>query len=258
MAMGGLMAVTGEPGRPPLRVAGDQAYHLAGCYAAYGIVLALFQRLATGSGRQVDISLQEAVAAVIPESGISGYLFRGTRVERAGPSRQSIFPYGIFRASDGYVSIAGITMPFWDNIAAWVAEETGDPTITDEAFRVPSSQRAEFADLLTALIEQVTTRYTMEELYQEGQRRRFPIAPVNTPGTLIDDLQLRQRGFFVEVEHPAAGALTYPGEPYAFGESPWRIRRPAPRLGEHNGEIYEGELGLSRAELSALMASGAI
>ncbi len=257
-AMGGLMSVTGEPGRPPLRVVGDQAYHLAGCYAAYGIVLALFERLATGTGQHVDISLQEAVAAVIPESGVSGYLFRGTRVERSGGSRRTIFPYGIFRSRDGYVSIAGITMPFWDNIAAWIAEESGDSTITDAAFRVPSSQRAEFADLLTALIEQVTTRYTMEELYQEGQRRRFPIAPVNTPGSLAADRQLRERGFFVEVDHPAAGTLTYPGAPYAFSESPWRIRRPAPRLGEHNTEIYEGELGLSRAELATLTASGAI
>jgi crotonobetainyl-CoA:carnitine CoA-transferase CaiB-like acyl-CoA transferase len=100
--------------------------------------------------------------------------------------------------------------------------------------------------------------YTKEHLYEEGQRRGLLVAPVNTPQDLVENPQLNYRRWFTPVEHPElATTITYAGPPYRFAETPWRIRRP-PRIGEHNQEVYCGELGLSQEQLAALTDAGII
>ncbi|GAG32309.1 unnamed protein product, partial [marine sediment metagenome] len=98
--------------------------------------------------------------------------------------------------------------------------------------------------------------YTKEHLYEEGQRRGLLVAPVNTPKDLLANPQLNYRRWFTPVEHPELETtITYPGPPYRLGETPWRIGRP-PRIGEHNQEVYCGELGLSQEQLAALTDAG--
>jgi len=95
-----------------------------------------------------------------------------------------------------------------------------------------------------------------EEVYHRAQERGFTWGAVRAPEEVLDDPHLHDRGFWKEVEHPELGrSFTYPGEAAIFNGSPWRISRRSPLIGEHNIEIFCGELGLSRAKLSVLAES---
>jgi crotonobetainyl-CoA:carnitine CoA-transferase CaiB-like acyl-CoA transferase len=101
--------------------------------------------------------------------------------------------------------------------------------------------------------------HTKAALYEGGQRRRLLIGPVNSARDLLEDKQLQARDWFTTSMQAAAdGPVVYPGPPYRFSEVPWAIRRPAPLLGEHNVEIYAGELGLTHEQLRILAGAGVI
>jgi benzylsuccinate CoA-transferase BbsE subunit len=115
-----------------------------------------------------------------------------------------------------------------------------------------AAYRREKLDHITEVMERWSRTKTVEELMQQGQLLRFTWGRVNSPEQVLANEQLRDRGFFVELEHPSEGrSFTYAGAPAQFSASPWRLRRPAPRLGEHNDEVYEA-LGLTQAELTVL------
>jgi crotonobetainyl-CoA:carnitine CoA-transferase CaiB-like acyl-CoA transferase len=111
--------------------------------------------------------------------------------------------------------------------------------------------------LVLTSITDLTSRYTVDEIYHEGQRRHLAFTPVNTAAA-ADDPQLAARKYSVEVEHSGTSALRYPGAPYRHSETPWSITRAAPRVGEHNEEIYCGELGLTDGALRDLKQRGIV
>ena len=101
--------------------------------------------------------------------------------------------------------------------------------------------------------------HTKQELYEEGQRRRLLIGPVNSAQDLLENTQLNARSWFQQVPHPELGdSITYPGPPFRPAETPWRIARRPPLLGEHTAEVLGGELGLTHEQLTALAAAGVI
>jgi CoA:oxalate CoA-transferase len=101
-------------------------------------------------------------------------------------------------------------------------------------------------------------QHTMDEIYDGGQRLGCAIGKVVGPRDLFADRQLEDRDYFVELEHPRAGTLTYAGVGHRFSRTPAAYERPAPLLGEHNEEIYCSLLGYSREQLEALRASGVL
>jgi crotonobetainyl-CoA:carnitine CoA-transferase CaiB-like acyl-CoA transferase len=101
-------------------------------------------------------------------------------------------------------------------------------------------------------------KFTTEEFFEEASRRGVTAVPVYRLDQIVDNPHLAARHFFQEVEHPTIGSLRVPKLPYYSAEFPWRPRRPAPLLGEHNDDVYRGDLGLSAAELEALQASGTV
>jgi crotonobetainyl-CoA:carnitine CoA-transferase CaiB-like acyl-CoA transferase len=146
----------------------------------------------------------------------------------------------------------------WKVLARWIHEVTGIEAVLDPLFEGPSSNRLPHRDLLDVYITDLTRRFTVAEIYREGQRRHLAFTPVNSARAVVDDPHLAARGYFVDVEQPGGGGLRYPGAPYRHEETPWRIARPAPTAGQHNAEIYRGELGLSTARLRALEGSGVL
>jgi crotonobetainyl-CoA:carnitine CoA-transferase CaiB-like acyl-CoA transferase len=139
--------------------------------------------------------------------------------------------------------------------ASWrlLSEHAGPGPFTQAA--VTDEELAHVYGVLTDFF----LKHTKEELCTEAQRREIILFAVHTPRDLLEHPQLRARGFFVPLHHAELGeTLIYPGAPYQLSETPWQLRRRAPLIGEHNEEIYGGELGLSRAELAVLMAAGAI
>jgi len=119
--------------------------------------------------------------------------------------------------------------------------------------------RAEHAEHLFDVLDDWVKDYARDELLERAQALRLPYATVRSPEALFADEQLAARGYFVEVEHPELGrSFSYPGAPYLFSGSPWRVTRRPPLLGEHTHEILREELGLTTAELAALTAEGII
>jgi crotonobetainyl-CoA:carnitine CoA-transferase CaiB-like acyl-CoA transferase len=148
--------------------------------------------------------------------------------------------------------------PFWDAFVSWLKEEGIESALASEAWR-DLAYRLEHAGAITDAIEQLVARLDREALFHEGQRRRLLVMPVNTVDDLLADDQLRERDFFVSVEHPELGrTLTDSGVPYRMSRTPVAVTRRAPLLGEHNDEVYRDLLGLSDAELVDLRAEGVV
>ncbi|MCZ6872503.1 MAG: CoA transferase [bacterium] len=255
LAMGGLMYLCGEPDAPPVPPGGDQGHHLAALNGVTGTLIALWNRELTGAGQHVDVSMQAAVANAL-ETTHQTYDFNREIRTRWGHKREGA-AY-ILPCQDGYIALLCAGSLGWPKLVAWLQDEGCDNGLGDERFLDDVYRFEHDAEVHATLQAFFCTKFKTE-IYTEAQRRRIPLAPVNTPRDLAESPQLRARGFFVEVEHAELGAtVSYPGAPYTLSETPWRIKRRPPKLGEHNEEIYMHELGLSRADLTALRTAGII
>ena len=256
-AMGGYMYVTGWPHTPPTRLWGSQAYHTASNRAFIAALLALYNRLNTGEGQHVDVSMQEAVAATTEHVNIA-YIYVGTPAIRCGFRHGGVF-VATWRCKDGYASITTNTQQAWDDLRAWMTEDGMAGDLMDEKYNDRFILRGADSDHVEKLIERWTMCHTRQEITEWGQARHHPWGSVVTPAELLDNPQLWDRGFLIEVEHPEFGTtFTYPGAPYKLSRSPWKLRTTAPRTGQHNAEVYRDELGLSDEELEVLAGAGAI
>jgi crotonobetainyl-CoA:carnitine CoA-transferase CaiB-like acyl-CoA transferase len=127
----------------------------------------------------------------------------------------------------------------WEALSHWIHELTGNEEVLDPMFHGPSSKRIPYCELLDLFISEMTCQLTVQEAYHEGQRRHIAFTPVSTAASVANDGQLAARDFFVDLEIEASGTLRFPGAPYKHDLTPWRIARPAPRVGEHNREILD-------------------
>jgi crotonobetainyl-CoA:carnitine CoA-transferase CaiB-like acyl-CoA transferase len=241
-AMGGLMHLTGEPEREPLKLPLSQAEFQAGLNAAVAILCAVFYRDMAGEGQYIDISVQEAVASIL-EGAISTYSYSGHVLNRIGARHHYKCPATVMKAKDGYVHIeAGA---YWDHFAAITeAPQLLEPCLS-------SILRYQYTDEIEEAIRPWVQSRTAEEIFSKGQEWRIPVAKVMGVEELNSDPQYAARNYFQNIDHPRAGRLSYPGAPFKMSETPAAISR-APLLGEHNEEIYAGLLGLSADELAGL------
>ncbi|MBI4331302.1 MAG: CoA transferase [Chloroflexi bacterium] len=251
MATGGLLLKCGWPDLPPQRMAGSQAYFMASVQAAAGTLMALYQRPATGEGQHVDVSVQASVP-VSMQTVIQIFEKTGRIRQRAGnsPVRDNRSADTVFPCKDGYVDIGQLTgISSWERLVNWLdsGEAAGD--LKEEKYQDPFYRvKPEVVDHINGLLVAFLLQHTKAEVFHTGQQKGVVIGPVNTPEDIVDDPQLRLRNFFVPVAHPELGAnLRYPGAPYRLSETPWVISRRPPRLGEHNSEILEQEIGLRGA-----------
>jgi len=257
-ALGGAMTVTGDPTDPPVRLAGTQAHIAASTVAAASSLIALLASSQRGEGQHVDVSVQEVVASISHICGIGKWLDDGIIPKRQGPGLFASVPSGAFPCRDGSIYLMVNRPLHWIALARWVHEVTGNQEILDPMFEGPSSNRMEYRELLDLFIGDMTSQLGVDEAYREGQSRHIAVTPVQTAAGVAEDPHLAAHGFFAQVDHPTAGRLRYPGAPYRHTKTPWRMHRPAPTPGQHNREVYCGELGLSEATLRALEAGGVV
>jgi CoA:oxalate CoA-transferase len=241
-ATGGLMHLTGEPEREPLKLPLTQAEYQAGLNAAVAILCAVYYRDTTSEGQYIDISVQEAVASIL-EGAISTYSYSGRVLNRTGARHRYKCPSTLMKAKDGYVHMEANA--YWDHFAAMVeAPELLQP-------RLSSIMRYSHADKVEKAIQPWVESHTADEIFTTGQGWRMPVAKVMGIDELDGDPQYEARDYFQYIDHPAAGMFRYPGSPFRMSETPAELSR-APLLGEHNDEIYTALLNLSRDELTKL------
>jgi crotonobetainyl-CoA:carnitine CoA-transferase CaiB-like acyl-CoA transferase len=262
VAMGGNLQMTGAPDRPPVRCSMPTAFHHAGPEAALGIVMALEQRTQTGRGQLVDVSLQETqLQSLLSAPGQHAHQPRPARRTgaRMGRTRE------IWAARDGWVSFGLRGGPArvanLEATVAWMEELDLAPDWLREydwkQFSHLSVSDEEIARLEDAFGAFFATR-SMRELYEGALERRILLAPCNDAREIVEHAQLRSRHLYVTLEYPELGAsIEHPDFFARTEDGAIRIRRRAPRIGEHNGEIY-GELGLDAADLEKLAAERVI
>jgi crotonobetainyl-CoA:carnitine CoA-transferase CaiB-like acyl-CoA transferase len=245
-AMGGLMNLCGHPERAPLMGPCDVAYHLGSVHAAFGTLLALFNRRSSGRGNHVDVSLQDVLVADPFLRVITRYSVNGEVPQRTGHS-QSTTVAETYRCKDGYARIFCNQPDHWRRLVEWLGNppELLDPELENVQKRFP------LRPLLDRLIEDRTIQYEAKAFFDEFQSRRLAAAPINSPGAFLEDEQTRHRQYVVEIDHLHLGRHRFPGDPYKLSESPWRIKHGAPLLGEHQASIA-GEWSLPSTALTSL------
>lgn len=247
--MGGIMHVTGEPDGPPTSVGLPICDLGTGMWGAQGVLAALWERERTGVGRLVECSLLETAVA------FSSWTSAGWLVDRQEPTRQGSrhrqnAPYQRMRTKDGYLMLGASNQEIWKRCTAALghAEWSADPRFATGRERM--KHRAE----LEALIESVLTTNTTDHWVTVMEAAGVPCGPVYDYGQLFSDPQVRHREMVQHAKDPELGEVPHIRTPIKIGNSV-AIRRVAPKLGEHNAEIY-GALGVDGAEMERLRSAG--
>jgi CoA:oxalate CoA-transferase len=232
----------GGPGSdelPPLVPFGQQSLLQAGLNAAVASMAALYETQVSGQGQSVEVSTQECLAS-IAEMTFSFYPYMGLVPSRLG--QKPIQPLDFLECRDGWIFICCVEEHQWQRFV----ELAGSPEWAEmEIFR-DRLARGQNWDVLKIFLNEYTATRSVEDLYREAQEHRIPFAPVSTMGDLLSSDHLRERGFFATIDDGDGGTVTMPGAPYRHARTPWRIRRRAPRLGEHTEEVL-AELGVAPA-----------
>lgn len=255
LAASGYLSLNGDADRAPVKPYGDQAAHQGGLHAAIGMLAALAAREADGDGQRVDASIADAAGFLHAGALQRQQLMRrpqvraGARPAGFGPDR--LYPSTVRPCADGHVHVHCHNR-FHDLISVLMQE----PRLAEpDVLEAPLGH----ADEIDALMDRWLAPRTRFEAVAEAQELRTPMTEVLSPAEVIADVhgQHAARGFFATVAHPVAGDVLQPGAPVCMDATPWRIA-PAPLLGEHNDDVYRGELGLSRRDLALLCAAGVV
>jgi formyl-CoA transferase len=243
----GLMSVTGEPGRPPVKVGVPITDLGAGLFALAGILAALHHRERTGLGQHVDASLVEAGIAFSAWEAAQ-YFGDGITPQPLGSAHRLLAPYQAVRCADGYITLGAAN----DRLFARLSELLGHPEWTSDPRYRDATARVRNRPELIGEIEAITERQPRAHWTRLFEDNGLPCGPINTYAEAFADPQIRARGMVVEVDHPALGRLRAPGSPIKLSATPTVATRRAPLLGEHTAEVLR-EAGYSDAEIAAFL-----
>ena len=252
-AMGGPLLNTGHGEKQPLKLGGSTAHYHAGATAAFAIMTTRLRVEMGGEGDHIDLSVFECQAGFRDRRTIfvTGASYTGDA--RPRPIAGTRLGSGVRPCLDGYVNLlAGRRI---DEFLALIEKPELKASLPD----VPPNQMP--ADV----VEMLETEYLMwllprtkTEIIARAQELRILSGAILTVEDLVTDEHYSGRGVWDEIEHPVAGTFTYPGRPMVMSASPRPNPEPAPLLGEHNEEVFVGELGIESAELERLRSQGVV
>ena len=248
----GLMSVTGEAGRPPVK-AGIPVTDLgAALFALAGILSALLARSRTGRGQLVDTSLVDAGVALSVWEATQYFSGRGVP-ERLGSAHRMNAPYQAIRCADGYMTIGAANDRTFQRLCEALGhpEWAVDPEYRDDTRRIRN--REALAARIEAVMETRPRAHWTERLESHG----VPCGPINDYAEVMGDPHVQARGLVVETEHPTLGRIRTLGTPIKLSETPLSPGRPAPRLGQHTDDVL-GDAGFGAEEIAALRRAGAV
>lgn len=253
--MGGEMYSTGIPDREPLKLAGHVAEIECGSVAFVAILSSIIAAHRDMGGDSLDISCFEIQMSSIDRrsSSLLGYQYTGEVTKRRIGWVSAGFPSGVYPCADGYFEVSG-GPAYWPRIKKMMGDppELEDPKWTAPGAQADPARKAEFEEIFLTW----SLSRTRREIWEAAQRAHAFLGPFNRIPDLFEDPHFRARGVFVGVDD-GAGTITMPGRPFLFDGGGWRLRRPAPRLGEHTHEVLTS-LGVEEDELRILRGSGVV
>ncbi len=231
-AESGIMSVTGEVDGEPQRVGSPVGDISAGIYACISILAALRVRDRTGKGQYIDISLLETTTSLLSNVA-SNYLISGEEAPRLGNGHPNIVPYQAFRTQDGYVVVSCGNDRLYQALCQLLGREdlAKDPNFATNPQRVRNRDQ-----LVPALQEEFLHRST-EEWLPKLRAAGIPCGPINTVSQIFHDPHIQAREFVWECEHPTAGRIKLSGSPIHLSETPTRLYKAPPLLGEDDDKM---------------------
>lgn len=252
-ALSGAMSVTGEQGRPPVRMGIPMGDLSGGLFGAIAVLGALHERAVTGRGQRLDVSMLDGLVHLMLYYP-TDYLNAGIIATPVGGRHEHIAPYGVFQVADGYVVLSIFQGKFWRIYCGAIghSELVEDPRFRRSEDRLKN--RAELYPILEAIM-MTRTQAAWQQLFDSAG---VPVAPILTSDQVATLPLLREREMFVEQDHPQAGHIFVTGRPIKYPDRTLPPLEPAPALGEHTLEVLERVAGSAPLQLSLLEREGVL
>lgn len=251
-AYAGLMSITGEAGRAPVRVGTSVVDLTCGSNAVQGILTALLVRERTGRGQLVESSLLEGQISWLTYHAVS-YFASGEVPERLGSGHASVAPYGAYPTADGYLVIAVATDALWKRFCTALGRED----LIEQPNLRTNPQRCANREEMDAQLLPVLATDTAANWAAKMDAAGVPCSPVQNLDVVLDLPQAHHREMIVDVPHPTVDQLRLPGIAVKLTETPGSIRMHPPRLGEHTADVLR-ELGYDDDAIAEAVASGTV
>jgi crotonobetainyl-CoA:carnitine CoA-transferase CaiB-like acyl-CoA transferase len=251
--MGGLMSITGEPGRGPMRVGIPICDLTAGLLLAQAITLALYDRERTKKGQWVHTSLIEAQIFML-DFQAARWLMKGEVPKQAGNDHPTSIPTGVFQTSDGYINIAAAGQSMWKRFATAM----GSGELLDHPDHATPASRSQNRKTLNERINAVTRTNTSAHWIAALNKAGVPCGPINSIDMTFAEPQVKHLGIARSVKHPKLGEIKVVGNPINLTGSPQpRKLKPTPDLGQHTNAVLKS-LGMSSKKIKKLRAGGVV
>ncbi|KAK0525098.1 hypothetical protein OC834_005285 [Tilletia horrida] len=251
----GLMHITGEADRPPVKIGVAMTDLTTGLYTHGAIMAALLGRAKTGKGVHIDASLFESQIASLANIA-SNYLVAGVEAGRHGTAHPSIAPYQVFPTKDGFIMIGAGN----DGQFKTLTKLLGAPELATDPRFVTNGARVANRTVLINLLNNLLSPRTSEEwldLFRNAPPPHFPVAPIRDMRGTFEHPQAQARSMTQTLKHPRAGEIKVVSPAVSYGGGKMPLSRPPPVLGQHNDEVLS-ELGYSAKQIEQLRASGAV
>lgn len=246
LALSGLMDITGEPGRPPIKFGVPIADLTTATHAALAIVSALYYRENSGRGQYIDISMLDVQVSLLTHQAYN-YFASKEEPKKLGSAHPNIAPYQAFKTKDGYLIVGVGNDRLWEKFC----KVLGRPDlINDHRFKSNPERvrnREELAELLTSILVKENTDHWVKKLEEHG----IPCSPVLRMSEALNNEHVIHRKMVISLTHPISGSLNMLGIPFKFSLNDCKIRRFPPKLGEHTEEVLK-ELGFDDESISEL------
>ena len=250
-AMGGAMSLTGEPGRPPVRIGlsiGDLA---GGMFAAHGIMAAYIYKLKTGKGQKVSISMLNCQIGLLSYHAVA-YFVTGKIPHPFGSGHPTITPHQAFKAKDEYFILSAPEDKFWKSVCQVVE----DPDLEkDPRFLTPEG-RLQNRDQMISILEKHFLKKNAVEWVEALVAKGVPAAPLNTLDRALSDPDILGQNMVVIQDHPTAGKQKITGNPIKMSETPGEIFTHTPLIGQNTDELLSSILGYNKAKIEDLKKQG--
>ena len=242
--MGGLMSITGEPGKGPMRVGIPVADLTAGLFCAMGIQTALLEREKSGIGQWVNTSLLQAQIFML-DFQASRWLCDNNVAGQAGNNHPTSVPTGVFKTSDGSINLAVAGETIWRRFAEAVDKRDW---LEMEEFK-DAKNRLKNRDYLNSLIEELTVTKSSNEWVEKLEKVGVPCGPINSIDKVFEDPQVKHLGIAQSVDTIPFGETELVGQPFSLSRTPSSLKQRPPEKGEQNSDVLS-ELGFSDKELN--------